>query len=159
MWSNALYAARVLKKSPKFTATVLLTLAIGIGANAAIFSVVSAVLVRRLPIRDPQNVVVLHDQFPTLNLPRTTVSVLQFREFSQRTDLFQSTAILNRTDLTLIGQGEALRLEGVEATSQLFSLLGVRPQLGRDFTGQDDTYGIARVVLLQSRTLAAAFWQ
>lgn len=72
MWSNALYAARVLKKSPKFTATVLLTLAIGIGTNAARFSVVNAVLVRRLPIRDPQNIVVLHDQFPTLNLPRTT---------------------------------------------------------------------------------------
>jgi Cu/Ag efflux protein CusF len=82
MWSNILYAARGLKKSLKFTATVLLTLAVGIGANAAIFSVVSAVLVRGLPIRDPKNVVVLHDQFPTLNLPRTTVSVLQFQEFS-----------------------------------------------------------------------------
>lgn len=148
MWSNVLYAARGLKKSPKFTATVLLTLAVGIGANAAIFSVVDAVLVRGLPIRDPKNVVVLHDQFPTLNLPRTTVSVLQFREFSQRTDLFQSSAALKREDLTLTGQGEALRLEGIEATNQLFSLLGVRPQLGRDFTGQDDTYGSPRVVLL-----------
>src|SRR5215831_16900855 len=102
MWSSVPYAVRVLRKNPKFTATVLLTLALGIGANAAIFSVVSAVLVRRLPIRDPQNVVVVHDQFPTLNLPRTTVSVLQFRDFSQRTDLFQSAAALKRTDPTLI---------------------------------------------------------
>lgn len=148
MWNNVLYAARVLRKSPKFTATVLLTLAVGIGANAAIFSVVNAVLVRRLPIRNPQNVVVLHDQFPTLNLPRTTVSILQFRAFSERKDLFQSTAALERTDLTLIGQGQALRLQGMEATSQLFSLLGVRPELGRDFTGQDDTYGSSPVVLL-----------
>src|SRR6266576_5858336 len=107
MWSNVLYAARVLKKSPKFTATVLLTLALGIGANAAIFSVVSAVLVRRLPIWDPQNVVVLHDQFPTLNLPRTTVSVPQFCDFSERTDLFQLTAALKRKDLTLTGRREA----------------------------------------------------
>ena len=148
MWSNVLYATRGLKKSPKFTATVLLTLAVAIGANAAIFSVVSAVLVRGLPIRDPQNVVVLHDQFPTLNLPRTTVSVLQFRDFSRRTDLFQSAAVLKETNLTLTGQGQALRLQGMQATSQLFSLLGVRPELGRDFTSQDDTYGSARVVLL-----------
>ena len=134
MWSSVWYAARVLRKSSKFTATVLLTLALGIGANAAIFSVISAVLVRRLPIRDPQNVVVVHDQFPTLNLPRTTVSVLQFREFSERKDLFQSTAALKRTDVTLTGQGQALRLQGMEATSQLFTLLGVRPELCRDFT-------------------------
>jgi len=148
MWSNVLYAARVLRKSPKFTVTVLLTLALGIGANAAIFSVISGVLVRRLPIRDPQNVVVLHDQFPTLNLPRTTVSVLQFRDFSQRTDLFQSAAVLKPTDLTLIRQDQALRLQGMEATSRLFSMLGVRPELGRDFTSQDEANGSARVVLL-----------
>ena len=148
MWSNVSYAARVLRKSPKFTATVLLTLALGIGANAAIFTVISAVLVRRLPIRDPQNVVVVHDQFPTLNLPRTTVSVLQFRDFSDRKDLFQSTAALKRMNLTLTGQGEALRIQGMAGTSRLFSLLGVRPELGRDFTSQDDTYGSAPVVLL-----------
>lgn len=154
MWSNVRQAARALKRSPKFTATVLLTLALGIGANVAIFSVVSAVLVRRLPIRDPQNVVVMHDRFPTLNLPRTTVSLLQFRDFSQRTDLFQSTAALKQMDLTLTGQGQALRLQGMEATSELFSLLGARPEIGRDFTTQDDTYGSARVVLLSH-----GFWK
>jgi hypothetical protein len=79
------FASRMLRKSPGFTAAVALTLALGIGANAAIFSVVSAVLVRPLPIEDPKRVVVLHDQFPTLNLPRTTVSVLQFLDFSHRT--------------------------------------------------------------------------
>ena len=92
--------------------------------------------------------VVVHDQFPTLNLPRTTVSVLQFRDFSDRKDLFKSTAALKRTDPTLTGQGEALRIRGMEATSKLFLLLGVRPELGRDFTSQDDTYGSAPVVLL-----------
>jgi putative ABC transport system permease protein len=154
MWNNVLYAARALKKSPKFSATVLLTLAVAIGANAAIFSVVSAVLVRRFPIRDSQKVVVLHDQFPSLNLPRTTVSILQFRDFSARADLFQSTAALKRTDLTLTGQGQALRVQGMQTTSQLFSLLGVHPELGRDFTSQDDTYGSSRVVLLSH-----GFWK
>jgi putative ABC transport system permease protein len=148
IWSDVLYASRVLRKSPTFTATVLLTLALGIGANAAIFSVVSAVLVRPLPIQDPKRVVVLHDQFPTLNLPRTTVSAQQFRDFSKRTDFFQSTAALKRTNLTLTGHGQALRLQGMEVTSQLFSLLGVRSDFGRDFTTQDDTYGGQRVVVL-----------
>ena len=148
IWSDVLYASRVLRKSPTFTATVLLTLALGIGANAAIFSVVSAVLVRPLPIQDPKRVVVLHDQFPTLNLPRTTVSAQQFRDFSKRKDLFQSTAALKRTNLTLTGHGQALRLQGMEVTSQLFSLLGVWSDFGRDFTTQDDTYGGRRVVVL-----------
>jgi len=148
IWSAVLYASRVLRKSPTFTATVLLTLALGIGANATIFSVVSTVLVRPLPIQDPKRVVVLHDQFPTLNVPRTTVSVQQFRDFSKRKDLFQSTAALERTNLTLTGHGQALRLQGMEVTSQLFSLLGVRPDFGRDFTTQDDTYGGQRVVVL-----------
>ena len=147
-WRDLRFGLRTLRKSPVFTAIGVLTLALGIGANAAIFSVISAVLVRRLPIRDPQSVVVVHDQFPTLNVPRTTVSVLQFRDFSHRTDLFQSTAALQRKDLTLTGQGQALRIQGMEATSKLFSLLGVHPELGRDFTSQDDTYGGAPVVLL-----------
>ena len=142
------FASRMLRKSPGFTAAVALTLALGIGANAAIFSVVSAVLVRPLPIEDPKLVVVLHDQFPALNLPRTTVSVLQFLDFSHRTDLFQSTAALKPTNLTLTGHGDALRLQGMEATSQLFPLIGISPEFGRDFTAEDDMYGRQRVVLL-----------
>lgn len=79
MWSNVLYAARVLRKSPKFTATVLLTLALGIGANAAIFSVISGVLVRRLPIRDPQNVVVPPADGPYNSpLERSQGGIMQF---------------------------------------------------------------------------------
>lgn len=148
VWSDVLYACRVLGKSPTFTATVLLTLALGIGANAAMFSVVSAVLVRPLPIQDPKHVVVLHDQFPTLNLPRTTVSILQFRDFSERADLFQSTAALKPMNLTLTGYGQAERLEAMEATSGFFPLLGIRPDFGRDFTTQDNIYGGQHVALL-----------
>src|SRR6266478_3375701 len=83
------FGLRMLRKSPVLSTVAVLTLALGIGANAAIFSVVSAVLVRPLPIQDPKRLVVLHDQFPTLNLPRTTLSVQQFLDFSERTELFQ----------------------------------------------------------------------
>src|SRR5882762_7778177 len=141
------FGLRILRKSPSFTSVAVLTLALGIGANAAIFSVVSAVLVRPLPIQDPKRVVVLHGQFPTLNLPRTTVSVQQFLDFSERTELFQSTAALKPGNLTLTGHGQALRLQDMEVTSQLFSLLGVRPEFGRDFTTQENMYGTQHVVL------------
>jgi hypothetical protein len=91
LWQNLRYSIRVLGKNPGFTTVVVLTLALGIGANSAIFSVVNAVLFHPLPIREPLRVVVLHDQFPSWNMPRTKVSPLQFLELSRRTDLFEST--------------------------------------------------------------------
>src|SRR6266436_3109131 len=78
------FGVRMLRKNSGFTAIVVLTLALGIGANTAIFSVVNAVLFHPLPIREPHRVVVLHDQFPSWNMPRTKVSPLQFLEFSRR---------------------------------------------------------------------------
>src|SRR2546425_2077820 len=86
------YALRMLARSPGFTAIAVLTLALGIGANSAIFSVVEAVLVRPLPIRDPDRVVVLHLQMPKINLPRTEISPLQYRDYGRHTDVFESTA-------------------------------------------------------------------
>ena len=86
------YAARMLGKSPGFSIVAILTLALGMGATTAIFSVMNAVLLHPLPIRDPNRVVVLHDQLPMFDVPRAKVSPLQFREFSQRTELFESSA-------------------------------------------------------------------
>jgi putative ABC transport system permease protein len=142
------YALRTLHKNPGFTCVAVLTLALGIGANTAIYSVVNAVLFHPLPIREPNRVVVLHDQFPSWNMPRTTVSPLQFLEFSRRTDLFESSGALKPVNLNLTGRERAVRLQVMEVTSGLFTTLGVEPILGRSFTTNDETLGSAHVVLL-----------
>jgi predicted permease len=148
LWQDLSYAIRILGKNPGFTAAVILTLALGIGANAAIYSVVNAVLIRPLPIREPSRVVVLHDQFPSWNMPRTKVSPLQFLEFSRRTDLFESSGALKPANLNLTGKGQAVRLQVMEATSGLSTTLGINPILGRMFTINDDAPGSIHVALL-----------
>src|SRR5205085_7822416 len=86
------FAGRMLVKQPGFTLVAILTLSLGIGATTAIFSVVNAVLIRRLPISDPERVVAIHNQLPRLNLPRTSVSALHYLDYSSKTDVFESTA-------------------------------------------------------------------
>jgi len=142
------YGLRMLRKSPVFTAVAVLTLALGIGANTAIFSVVNATLLRPLPIHHPGRVVALHDQLPNLNLPRTGISPLQFHDYSAHTNIFESTALLIEKNLNLTGAGQPQRLRAMRATASLFPLLGIRPILGRTFTAAEDTYGNGHVVLL-----------
>ena len=141
-------ALRALRKNPGFAFVAIITLALGIGANTAIYSVVNAVLFHPLPIREPNRVVVLHDQFPSWNMPRTKVSPLQFLEFSRRTDLFESSGALKPVNLNLTGREQAVRLQVMEATSGLFSTLGIEPILGRSFTTSDEARGSTHVVLL-----------
>ena len=145
------YALRTLRKNPGFTCVAVLTLALGIGANTAIYSVVNAVLFHPLPIREPHRVVVLHDQFPSWNMPRAKVSPLQFLEFSRKTDLFESSGALKPVNLNLTGREQAVRLQVMEATSGLFTTLGIDPILGRMFTTNDEARGSAHVALLSYR--------
>ncbi len=148
------YALRTLRRAPAFSAIAVLTLALGIGATTAIFSVVNAVLLKPLPIREPNRVVALHDQLPDLGSPRTKVSPLQFREYSQHTEIFESTAAFKPASLTLASADQALHVQAMKVTSGLFPLLGVDPLRGRVFTPFDDTDGNPHVVLL-----ADALWQ
>ncbi len=101
------FALRTLGRAPAFTVIAVLTLALGIGATTAIFSVVNAVLLKPLPIREPKRVVALHDQLPEFGMPRTKVSPLQFREYSQRTEIFESTAAFKPAILTLTSTDQA----------------------------------------------------
>jgi putative ABC transport system permease protein len=147
-WQDVRFAARMLAKSPGFTAVAVLTLALGIGANTAIFSVVDAVLLRRLPVDAPERLVVIHNQLPKVNLPRTEISALQFLDYAARTDVFESAAAITFPSYNLTGTDQPLRLRGMRATAGLFPVLGVRPLAGRVFTAAEDTYGGPHVVLL-----------
>ena len=151
---NLSYALRMLRKSPGFAGVAILTLALGIGANSAIFSVINAILLRPLPIRDPSRVVVIQENLPKLNLFHTAVDPPGFRKFSEHTDIFESTALFLDKNLNLTGAGHTQRLLAMRATSSLLPLLGVRPILGRTFTVSEDTYGAGHVVLLSE-----PFWR
>ncbi|OLB96176.1 MAG: hypothetical protein AUI02_02640 [Acidobacteria bacterium 13_2_20CM_2_57_12] len=147
-WQDVRFAARMLAKSPGFTLVAVLTLALGIGANTAIFSVVDAVLLRRLPVDSPDRLVAVHNRLPKVNLPRTEISALQFRDYADRTDVFESAAAITFPNYNLTGTDQPLRLRGMRTTAGLFPVLGVRPVAGRVFTAAEDSYGAQHVVLL-----------
>ncbi len=141
------YALRMLRKSPGLTAVIILTLAVGIGANSTIFSVVNSVLLRPLPYRDSARLVWVGDYLPE---ERTSiVSAADYFTLSGHASAFDSlTAISGGGDFTLTGYGEAERITGVRATYTLLRTLGVSPQLGRDIAPGEDIRGGPHVVIL-----------
>jgi putative ABC transport system permease protein len=147
-WQDVRFAVRMLAKSPAFTAIAVLTLALGIGANTAIFSVVDAVLLRRLPVDSPERLVAVHNQLPKVNLPRTEISALQFLDYAARTDVFESAAAFTLPNYNLTGVDQPVRLRGMRTSSSLFHLLGTHPVAGRVFTAAEDAYGAQHVVIL-----------
>jgi len=146
-------ALRRLAKAPAFTAVVLLTLAIGIGANTAIFSVVNAILLRPLAYREPGQLVVLQHYYPTIKL-MASVSAPGFRDYRDRTRAFTGVAANAGWDANLTGTGEPIRLRAVKATGAFFSTLGVLPELGRTPRQDEDAPGSDHVVVLSN-----AAWQ
>ncbi len=142
------YAARILRKSPGFALTAILTLALGIGANTAIFSVVNATLLRPLPFHDPDRIVSVTNQFRALGLDTAAASVADYIDYRKQKHLFEEVAAVNTDNFNLTGADRPERLQCGEATSGLFPLLGVQPILGRVFTYEEDQPGKNQVVLL-----------
>jgi putative ABC transport system permease protein len=140
------YAARLLLRAPGFTAVALLTLALGIGANTAIFSVVSAVLLRPLPYADPDRLVMIGERGPTGSAGN--VGYATFVDWHARSRGFTEMAAIRSWTPTLIAGGEAERIAGMRVSANFFRMLGVRPAHGRDFTASEDTPAGWRVVML-----------
>jgi predicted permease len=139
------YAARALRASPGFTLVAALTLALGVGANTAIFSVVHAVLLRPLPFAEPDRLVrafTVNDGIPG------SMSPPDFLDFRAQNHVFQGLAAYDALDFTLTALGEPARLPGVSVTSGFFETLGVRPLLGRTFRAEESRPDRSRVVLL-----------
>jgi putative ABC transport system permease protein len=155
---NIRYALRSLAKQPVFTAIVILTFALGIGANSAVFSVLNAVLLRPLPFHDPQRLVAL-GEFDTREKadPGTeidSISYLDYVDWRDQTQVFERVALYtNQSVSTLTDGNEATHVQGESASADLFTLLGVQPILGRAFLPVEDEPG-HRVVIL-----SYALWQ
>jgi putative ABC transport system permease protein len=148
------YSIRRLTRSPGFATIVVLTLALGIGANSAIFSVVNGVLLRPLPYREPAQLVTVEHFYSSLNNLEAPISVPGFRDYSARKHIFQSTAVQTGWAPSLTGKGDPARIQASRATALLFSTLGVSPLLGRTFAADEDQPGKPRVVVL-----SLGFWQ
>jgi len=140
------YAARLLQRAPGFTAIALVTLALGIGANAAIFSVLNAVLLRPLPYADPDRLVVVGERNPDGSASNTGYTT--FLDWRERARGFEELAMIRSWIPTLMTNGEPERISGMRVTANFFHMLGVKPAIGRDFTAAEDTPSLWRVVVL-----------
>jgi predicted permease len=142
------FGLRMLRKSPGFTTAAVLTLALAIGANTAIFSILDAILLRPLPIDRPSRVVVIHEQVIKLGLPSIPVSAPDFVALGQRKDIFANTAVLAGGNVNLTSASYPERLEVLAASSGFFPLMGVKPLQGRWLSPSEDRPGVNDVVVI-----------
>jgi hypothetical protein len=156
-----MYASRRLRSDPGFTAVAVLTLALGIGANSAMFSIVNAILLRPLPYRDPARLLLLSEHWP--QFPRLSVSYLNYRDWRDQSSSFEAVGAVRNSIMTMTGGPEPERLPAQNATANLFNMLGVRPELGRTFSAAEDGASGAAVALIshslwQRSLLLHAMW-
>jgi predicted permease len=142
------YGIRSLLKHPGFTAIAIITLALGIGANTAMFSVINAVLLRPLPYHDPYRLVTIWEESPERDLYQLPISYANYRDWIDQNHVFEQISAYTFTNLNLTGVGEPARLSTVRTSANLFSLVGATPRLGRTFLAEEDKEGGNRVVVL-----------
>jgi putative ABC transport system permease protein len=143
------YAVRVMLKKPGFTAMAVIALALGIGANSAIFSVVNAVLLRSLPYDEPERLVMIWGAMPQTD--RVSISPADFFDYQEQSQVFERIAAFNAAGFTLTGTEEPEQIRGARVSADFFSVLGVEPVFGRAFLDEDDKPGAARVVVLNQK--------
>jgi putative ABC transport system permease protein len=144
------YGFRMLLRNPAFTAIAVLALALGIGANSAIFSVVNALLLRPLPYKNPEQLVVIWENATHLGFPKNTPPPANFLDWQKQNTLFAGMGAFAERTFNLTGVGEPERLEGRRVSANLFDLLGVKPILGRTFVPDEDKPGTKVALLNES---------
>lgn len=148
MGQEVRHGARALRKSPGFTAVAMTTLALGIGANTAMFSVVNAVLLRPLPFKDSDRLVTIWASLPRRHRDQLPTSLLDYFDWRRQATGFASLAAFTDLTLNLSRAGEPEHLAAFEVSADLFPTLRVTPALGRNFTLDEDRRGGPRVVIL-----------
>ncbi|HKT52496.1 MAG TPA: ABC transporter permease [Candidatus Angelobacter sp.] len=146
------YGARTLRKSPGFTLVAVIALALGIGANTAMFSVVDSVLLRPLPYAEPESLLKIYTSMPQFR--DASISYPNFLDWQQRSRSFEAMAAYRSTSFNLTGSANPERLRGEMASATIFPVLGIKPVIGRAFTSDEDRKGGAQVAVLTS-----SFWK
>ena len=152
------YALRSLRKSPGFTALAVLAMALGIGANTAVFTVVNGVLLRPLPLVQPERLFLI-SYMPRIGplAGRPGLSDQDYLEFQRRTHAFERMTMFSGGQVTLTGAGDAVRAQMGLVTASFFPVLGVDPAMGRTFTGQEEKRGFRGVVVLSEALWRSRF--
>src|SRR5262244_1001213 len=125
-WQDLRFALRMLRKAPGFTSVAVFTLALGIGANTAIFSVVYAVLLRPLPYKNPEQLTLLWTRLEKIGLEQNWISEPEVLDFREQSQLFESFGVVSGSTFILTGTGEPEQLTGAEVSSNFFEVLGVK---------------------------------
>src|SRR5256885_2198340 len=144
-------AFRSLFKTPGFTAVAIITIALAIGANTAVFSLVNALLIRPLPFKAPQNLILLFEKFSGQGLDQIPVSVPEYLDWEKQTRSYERIAAFNFADFNLTGGDMPERIQGAVVTPSLFPLLGVPPIKGRIFNDTEFGEGNDGVVVISER--------
>src|SRR6185503_7979615 len=145
---------RRLHRSPMFTAMTLITLAVGIGANTAVFSVVNSVLLKPLPYRDPDRLVSVWQKAPGINIPNLNASPATYFTYREEGRAFQDIGLWTRNTVSITGIAEPEEVPSMSVTDGTLPLLNVQPVLGRWFTRNDDTPGTPETAIL-----TYGYWQ
>jgi predicted permease len=154
---DLLYTLRSLRKAPGFTLVVILTLALGIGATTAMFSVVQGVMLAPLPYREPDKLVLIWQSNP--HAPHVSLSLPDLREWQRNAHSFDAISGLRWYQFNLTGPGRPEHVNGNQISSGFFQMLGVQPLLGREFSAQEDQPGAAPVAMISDREWKNRFGQ
>lgn len=152
IWQDLRYGVRMMFKNPGFTVVAIVTLALGIGANTAIFTVVNAVLLRPLPYEDSNRLVWFWENQP--DFPRGNLSPADFLDYQAQSGAFEQIAAYRQMDFTLTGDRQPEQIRGLIVSANYFSLLGIAPAVGRVFEPDDGRAGAQRVAVVSH-----GFWQ
>src|SRR5580693_2615995 len=148
------YGVRTLIKNPGLAIVIVLSLAIGIGANTAIFSITSTLLLKPLPYPAPDRIAILWLRSPGIGIPQDWPSPGQYHDIVTQNHVFQDTALALGDNFTLTERTKAMKVDGIRATSSLLPMLGAKPMLGRIFLPEEDLPGKPATVVL-----TYGFWQ
>ncbi len=154
LWQDLRYGARMLRRNPGFTLVAVVTLALGIGANTAIFSVIYGVLLRPLPYQDGDRLVLLRQQAPLAGVDSLGFSVKEIADYREQNRTLEGVVEHHSMSFTLLGGAEPERIQTGVVSANFFDLLGVKPLLGRTFLPSDEAHGAEAVLVLSHE-----YWQ